>query len=388
MALRKNTTYSSRGTYAARAAHARGDKQFRRYDTSSIMPQRKTGPIVFGVILVVVVLVVLFFVVSTVMNSCSAKNPNLVADGTQVNVTITEGEGGTTIAQDLYDAGLINSTKDFIDKVSQMGAGQSLKPGAYVLVGGTSVDDLVSTLTAGPGIGKTVTVPEGYTISSIASAVEQATGGAITASQFSDAAGNVDAYRADFSFIGDATSLEGFLFPKTYEIASDTTADSLIRAMLNQYSEETASLDYSYPESQGLNQYQALILASIVEKESDDSTRAQVAAVFYNRLNNFDDPNYGYLQSDATTAYEVGHDPTAEEVHADSDYSTYTHQGLPPTPICPPGIEALKAVCSPDSELLGNGYYYFYFAQGDDGKMEYTFSQTLDEHNAAIANDN
>ena len=82
--------------------------------------------------------------------------------------------------------------------------------------------------------------------------------------------------------------------------------------------------------------------------------------MFYNRLTTQGEPSNGLLQSDATTAYVVGHDPTPEEVHADSPYSTYTNPGLPPTPICSPSIECLQAVCAPNKDALGK-YYFFYF---------------------------
>ncbi|MDO4183032.1 MAG: endolytic transglycosylase MltG, partial [Coriobacteriia bacterium] len=338
--------------------------------------------------LVAVVLVALIVGGSALMRGCTPQtNPNLVSNGTPVTVTVANGAGGLEIADTLYEAGLITGTKPFTDALEKAGAAASPKPGTYTITGGTSIDDIIALLAAGPKPLATVTVPEGYTLSAVATAVDQASAGTISRDAFLAAAENVSAYAADYSFLQGVTSLEGFLFPKTYDLASDATADSLIRAMLDQYQAEIATLDYSFPTSRGLSQYQALILASIVEKESDSNTRGQVAAVFYNRLSNFDDPNYGFLQSDATTAYEVGHDPTAEEVHADTPYSTYTHEGLPPTPICQPGLASLQAVCSPDSELLDNGYYYFYFALKDDGTLEYSFSQTLDEHNAAIAAD-
>ena len=135
-------------------------------------------------------------------------------------------------------------------------------------------------------------------------------------------------------------------------IRDRATADSLVRAMLPQYQSEVAGLDYSYAESQGLTAYDVLKLASIVERESDPEHFATVASVFYNRLAS-DRP---YLESDATTAYEVGRTPTADEVHADTPYSTYANPGLPPTPICAPSIEALKAVCAPEQ----TDYLYFY----------------------------
>ena len=151
--------------------------------------------------------------------------------------------------------------------------------------------------------------------------------------------------------------------------------------MLDQFKTETAGLDWSYPESQGLSIYDAVNLASIVEKESssDAQIRAQVAAVFYNRLETPDGPTAGFLQSDATTVYEFGEDPTPEQVHSETPYSTYTNKGLPPTPICSPSLDCLKAVCAPDQESLGK-YFFFYFAEDDSGTMQYYFSETYDDH--------
>ena len=122
-------------------------------------------------------------------------------------------------------------------------------------------------------------------------------------------------------------------------------------------------------------------LASIVEKEAsgNELIRAQVAAVFYNRLATDDYPSYGYLQSDATTAYELRRDPTGDEVHAETPYSTYANQGLPPTPICSPGLDCLTAVCAPDQEALGK-YFYFYF-EGEN----YYFSETYEEHQSTFS---
>ena len=384
MPIRRNTTYSSRSTHASRAAHARGDRQFRTYDTSYIQPRKSKAPVVVAVVIAIVVVVGIVFGVATAFNSCSSNA--LVAEGTSVEFTVNAGEGGGSVAANLVKAGLISNSSDFKNKLSSMNAEQSIKPGTYTIVGGTSVEKIISQLVAGPVVnGISFVVPEGYTLDSIAGALSYASNGRISNDAFKAAAANVDAYRDAYSFIGDATSLEGFLFPKTYALTEEDTADSMIRKMLDQYQLETASLDFSFAENKGLTKYEALILASIVEKESDDSTRTQVAGIFYNRLLTDGDPSYGYLQSDATTAYEVGHDPTADEVHADSPYSTYTNTGLPPTPICNPGLEAIKAVCSPDQDIINDGYYFFYFAKDDSGKMQYYFSKTLDEHNAVIA---
>ena len=382
---RRNTTYSNRPNHAARAAHARGDKKFRNYDTSYIQPKKsKASGYIVPVVFVVVLVVLAIFVITQIVN-CSSNN--LIAAGTEVSVTINEGEGGNEIADKLVSAGLVANSNDFKRTLSAKGASSSLKAGTYVLVGGTSNEDIVDELVSGP-TSVQLTVPEGATIASISTSVASLTSNRISETLLKEQTSNVDAYRSKYPFIGNATSLEGFLFPKTYDVLKSDTADTLVNAMLNQYNLETASLNYSYPESKGLSKYDVLILASIIEKESDASTREKVSAVFYNRLFNSDEPDsetgYGYLQSDATTAYFVGHDPSAEEVHADNEYSTYTNSGLPPTPICNPGIESLRAACSPDTQAMDEGYYYFYFAKNSSGEMQYYFSKTLDEHNAAI----
>lgn len=381
---RRQVTYSQRPNRAARSAHARGERLFSTYDTSAIRPQRSKGPLIVSGVVIVAVLALLIWGIVTLVGSCTSPAVELLSADEQATVVIDEGEGASSIAQELVDARLIAASSDFIKAAGETSpaAASQLKPGTYTFAGGTSVSDIVAKLLEGPDA-STLTVPEGYRLSDIAAAVEQATDGRVTADAFTQAASNASVYAGDYPFLADAgtNSLEGFLFPKTYDIDPDTTADSLIRAMLSQFQTEMASLDWSYPQSQGLSIYQAVNLASIVEKESsgDAKVRAQVAAVFYNRLTSTGEPCNGFLQSDATTAYETGADPTPEQVHADTPYSTYTHQGLPPTPICSPGIDCLQAVCAPDQDALGR-YYFFYF-EGD----AYTFSETYDEHMSSFS---
>lgn len=378
----RRVTYARRSTHAARQAHARGDKMFRTYDTSYIQPKRSKVPNIIAAVVLVIVAIALVVFIGTRVSSCMSPQVATISASEQATITVDEGEGASSIGKTLVDAKLISNSKDFTDRVNALGAGSALKPGTYTFNGGTSVDDIISALKAGPTLA-TVTVPEGYRLSEIAAAVQVATEGKISADAFTAAASNASAYAADYSFLQDAgtNSLEGFLFPKTYEITADATADSIIRQMLTQFQAETSGLDWSYPQSKGLNIYQAVNLASIVEKESsgDAAIRAKVASVFYNRLTTDGEPSYGYLQSDATTAYEVGHDPTAEEVHSDSPYSTYSNKGLPPTPICSPSLDCLKAVCSPDLDVIGK-YYFFYF-EGDN----YQFSETYEEHQATFS---
>ena len=337
---RKQVTYSQRPNHAARSAHARGERQFRTYDTSYIRPKKSKAPAIVAAVLAVLVVGGLAWGALTLFNSCSAQSVELLAEGQEATITVAEG--------------------------------------TYTFAGGMSLDAIINQLTAGP-VANALTIPEGSTLEAVAQSVATFTENRITADAFTAAASDVSAYAADYDFLADAgtNSLEGFLFPKTYEIGDDATAESVVRMMLDQFKTETSGLDWSYPQSQGLTIYDAVKLASIVERESsgDEQIRAQVASVFYN-LNNFGDPNYGFLQSDATTAYELGHDPTPEDIKNPTPFNTYTNTGLPPTPICSPGLDCLQAVCNPAQ----TNYFFFYFAPDEGGTMQYYFSETYEEH--------
>ena len=374
---RKQVTYSQRPNHAARSVHARGERQFRTYDTSYIRPKKSKGPVIFAAILAIVVIGGLAFGALTLFNSCSAQPVELLAEGQEATVVVADGEGAQAVGKDLEEARLVTSASDFTKRVNELGVDSQLKPGTYTFAGGVTLDQIINDLKAGPKT-NALTIPEGYTLAQIAQSVSDFTEGRISVDDFTAASSDASVYAADYAFLADAgtNKLEGFLVPKTYEISDEATADTVVRMMLDQFQTETASLDWSYPQSQGLTVYDAVNLASIVEKESsgDEQIRAQVASVFYNRLSTLGDPSYGFLQSDATTAYEVGHDPSAEEVHAETPYSTYANTGLPPTPICSPSIDSLQAVCAPDQESLGK-YFFFYF-EGD----QYYFSETYDEH--------
>ena len=385
---RKNVTYSSRPTHAARSAHARGARQFQTYDTSYIRPHKSKAGTIAAIVFALALLALLVFGALKLLGSCSGgSSDDLLQPGQTATVVVQEGENAKSIGLSLVEAKLISKAAEFTSEVKSRDAESQLKPGTYTFGGGVGVAAIVDAMVAGPSA-TGATIVEGATLKQIASTIEEYTGGSVSASDFLAAASDASVYAGDYSFLASAgsNSLEGFLFPKTYEIGSDATADSVIRMMLDQFQTEVAALDWSYPESQGLSVYEAVKLASIVEKESsgDEGIRAKVAAVFYNRLTTDGDPSYGYLQSDATTAYEVGHDPTAEEVHEDSSYSTYTNKGLPPTPICSPGLACLQAVCSPDADALGT-YYFFYFESDANGQMQYSFSETYDEHMASFS---
>lgn len=370
MSPRKNVTYSSRPNHAARSAHAKGEKMFRTYDTSYIRPKRSPVPAIISIVVLIVVLGLVGFGIFNAVRGCTSTP--MVAEGTQVQITVEEGEGAKSVAKKLADAGLIANQNELIDRLTQTGAENSMQPGNYTFTGGQTLDEIIGVLKT-PVASKTFTVPEGSTVKQTAEIVAAATENRITADDFVAAAADASRFASEYPFLADAgsNSLEGFLFPQTYPLADDSTADSLIHDMLAQFSSEIGGVDTAYIDAQGYSLYDAVKMASIIEKESDASHRPEVASVFYNRLQD------GWkLQSDATVAYVVGHDPTPEDVDTYNDYNTYFIDGLPPTPINSPGVECLKAACNPAS----TGYYYFYFEDDGNSGLKYTFSETYDEH--------
>lgn len=373
MSARKHITYSSRPNHAARAAHAKGDKQFRSYDTSHIIPKKSKAPIVVGIVLALLVVAALvagyFFIFAQ-------DDPDLLADGETIELTIPEGAGARDIGTLLEENRVIASSRDFVNRVNEMGADSSLLPGDYTFTGGMSSDDIVVMLQAGPVV-NTFTVPEGYTARQVADKVQEAYEGSITAEDFLACVNNAEQYVNDFSFTEGAyqNSLEGFLFPKTYKIEKDATADSVVRQMLSQYQSETSGIDMSYADGKGLSSYQVLILASLIEREAVlDEERPKVSSVIYNRL--ADDMR---LQIDATIAYAKGSaDVTGDDLSIDSPYNTYEHDGLPPGPICSPGTASLIAAAQPEE----TNFYYYVVTGAEDGA--HYFAETYEEHQANI----
>lgn len=324
----KKVTYSRHSTHAARAAHARGRREFSTYDTSAIRPKRNNKPFIIAGIVALVVIIAIIVAVN--VSGCAESNNRMAAQGAEVQVEIPEGSSVTAVADILYDAGLIENRNAFKSAVASQGADGSLQSGVYTFTGGMTNEEIIEKLTSGAGASNLV-VTEGQTLDSIAASVQKAYKGSISADDFKAAATQASAYVDEYPFVEDAYegSLEGFLFPKTYDLLTGAKASDVVRQMLAQYQKEVATLDYSYPESQGLDAYETLILASIVEKEATAETMPKVAAVFYNRLTTKGDPSYGTLGSDATTVYEIGDNLEGYDWSTDSPYNTRVTKGLP-----------------------------------------------------------
>lgn len=300
-----------------------------------------------------------------------------------VTVSIPDGYGSGQIGELLLGAGVIDDIGEFHKEVLRQSAETSMKSGSYSFAPGLELSDVVALLVAGPNdLSSRITIPEGLSVSRTAELLEGQFG--IPQDQFKEAA-KASRFVGEYAFLGGVAddSLEGYLYPMTYDFSGQTPdSDTVIRKMLDQFSTsvDLADLDacrdaINAGYGLSLSSYDVLKVASIIEREATtDGDRPLVASVFYNRLRD------GMpLQSDATMGYVVGREVTPEDLQQESPYNTYLNRGLPPTPICTPSSESLDAAKHPAQ----TGYYYFLIVE-KDGYSNHTFSETYDQHLAAI----
>lgn len=366
---------TARTTQRARSGHSHKKPE----------PQGRRGKLKFlpFVLVAVAVVAAIGFVVVPRFLGAGHEGKTVEA-GKTVTVNIPEGSGGSAIAQKLYDAGVISDKEAFATEVKRQEADSKLKSGTYVFVTGGDVAEVVSRLVTGPNSNKgTVTVAEGLTVKKTAKVVSESLG--ISTEDFL-AQAKASNYSAQYAFLANAQndSLEGFLYPTKYDFGSEknVTADTVIKAMLDKYQSEVASLDFASAEATiksqygvTMSDYDIIKLASIIEREAiSEDDRGKVASVFYNRL------KAGMpLQSDATMSYVTGGEVTADDLKTQSPYNTYLNKGLPPTPICTPSLASIKAALAPDT----TDYMYFLIIEKGD-YSNHTFSTTYEDHQKAI----
>jgi len=168
------------------------------------------------------------------------------------------------------------------------------------------------------------------------------------------------------------TSLEGFLFPATYEITKATTAQQLVDEQLAAYEDNTSGIDYAYARAKNLTRFDVLTIASMIEREvAVARERPIVASVIYNRL------KAGMrLDIDATVQYAIGEwkpELTATDLESDSPYNTRRFTGLPPGPIASPGADSIRAAARPAKTT------YLYYVARNDGSGRHFFSTTPEQ---------
>lgn len=284
---------------------------------------------------------------------------------------VKQGESPHSVGQRLEEAGVIKSEFFWNEVVSRVDR-DFLKSGEYTLILPATQFEIHNMLETGqPKILK-VTVPEGRTLSKTARIFEDA--GICSASDFLSAASSptlLEKYHIP------ADTMEGYLFPDTYFFQENYAALLVVDRLAETFFQRLATVadvDSLTPD----NLFEKVTLASIVEREYRVSAEAPVmAGVFYNRLS-VNMP----LQSCATVEYiitEIQGKPHPEVLYTrDTEikdpYNTYVNRGLPPAPICSPGLTALSAVFNPDS----NDFFYFRLVDASSG--EHYFSKTFDAH--------
>jgi UPF0755 protein len=262
--------------------------------------------------------------------------------GAPVTVDVAPGETTGQIAAQLSADGVIANTLWFRVLAKLRSVDGHIQAGRYRLRKGMGAQAALDVLRGSAGAaGVEVTVPEGFTLRQIALRLEART--KISAAAFF-AVGTNGSVRAEIE-PPDVTALEGLLFPQTYVVTSRDTATTVAQKMVDEFSKATSSLDWSYPVSKGLSRYQAVIIASLIEREAKvPEDRAKVAAVIYNRL-----ARRMRLQIDATALYGLPEHkvPTLADLRRPSPYNTYLIPGLPPRPIANPGLPSLDAAVHP-----------------------------------------
>jgi UPF0755 protein len=279
-----------------------------------------------------------------------------------IEVVIPSGVSASEIGGILEEQGVVEDGGRFREYAKEQGEGSEFKAGTYRFRAGTDYDVIIARLDAGPAAPKLVklVIPEGLRLTEIAEKVGSET--RISARGWTNAVQKASPPRG----FGEAKSMEGFLFPATYDLKPRQKAGALVAAQLSAFQANFDQVDMTYPKSKNLTPYDVLIIASMIEREARvEEERPLVAAVIYNRLRA--DMQLGI---DATLLYEQGswtHELTVSELEADTPYNTRRRFGLPPTPICNPGLASLQAAARP-----ANVNYLYYVAKGDSGRHYFT----------------
>ncbi|HDR16456.1 MAG TPA: endolytic transglycosylase MltG [Desulfobacteraceae bacterium] len=279
------------------------------------------------------------------------------------------GAGFADVAARLEREGFIKSRTAFILWARAVGYSRSIKAGEYSFSPGMPPGKILEHLRRGMIVTHSVTIPEGVGLREM--------GGILEELELVDK----DAFisfcsdpKTAAAYGIDAPGLEGFLFPDTYRFSKGLPIRVIVDVMVKRFFEKVDPLRERIEET-GMSLKQVVTLASIIEKETGSPPeRPMIASVFLNRID-----KRMRLQSDPTAVYDIADFEgviTRKELKRRSPYNTYVVPGLPPGPICNPGVDSVRAVLEPAQTD------FLYFVSKNDGTHH--FSKTLEEHNAAV----
>ncbi|MBQ4629161.1 MAG: endolytic transglycosylase MltG [Clostridia bacterium] len=333
---------------------------------------KKIVKLVFCLILIGAIATGAFYLID-IMNDIRGDE---ISTDEEILITIEKGDTATKLVQSLKDAGVIKYTTVFKLMARLESLETRLQVGTFTVSSGMSYDEIFNVFKTTQNYRKTVKITfiEGKGVGEIIDLLVE------------NGVGSKDRYEQvikgwDFGYdylpeAGTENRLEGFLYPDTYEFFLDESEESVIKRFLDNFDKKAkASEIFTLLENTGRDFYKVMILASIIEEESQvDAEKARIASVFYNRL----EINMK-LQSDATVNYlldveDMRGSSTAESLAIDSPYNTYKYYGLPPTPVSNPTMSSIIAAINPEETT------YYYFCSKNDGTGVHVFAETLEEH--------
>ena len=293
--------------------------------------------------------------------------------------TVEPAEGVQSIVNRLQTENLISSADAMVDYLVYKGYDRSLRAGEYYLSASMSIVEIADKIHTSVGDRtKFATIP-GWRKEEVAYSLASY-GFGFTSDDFLNAVQHPEKDSLLPEQYRGLSDLEGYLFPGSYAIDREVTAKELVAMMVDGFDQAvTPKMEKKYTRN-GLSLQQAVVLASIIEKEAViSSEKPMIASVFYNRL-----ARGMNLETDPTVQYAIGYNASKKtwwtnplslaDLQTSSSYNTYLHPGLPPGPICSPGIEALQAVAFPADT------HYYYFRSACDGSGKHKFSASLEEH--------
>ncbi len=322
-----------------------------------------------GLLLVAFVIAVSAYLVHRLQHPGPAARP-----GAEVTILLAPGTATAQIFHRLADAGVVSDARLAEIYYRLYRAGTSLQAGEYRFSRPMPIDDVINRMARGDVVKYTVVVPEGLTAQETFQLFwKQGIGGP---QAFDEALRSTELLPGLTQGVSD---LEGFLFPNTYVVTRSTSARQIVDRMVEEFRHNFTPEMREKARALDLTPRQAVVLASIVEKESAVPEEGPlIASVYLNRLK-----RGMRLQADPTVIYALKRDGKwtgilhRSDYNYDSPYNTYLYDGLPPGPICNPGLKALKAALTPARTD------YLYFVADDSGG--HTFSRTFEEHLHAIA---
>ncbi|EOD00124.1 endolytic transglycosylase MltG [Caldisalinibacter kiritimatiensis] len=298
----------------------------------------------------------------------SQTQPVAVNNISEVTIVIPKGSSTSKIALILKENNLIRNELLFKFLCKVDGIDGKLKAGKYKLDNGMTPKEILNKLVEGGVLKETVkfTIPEGFELREIADRL--ANQRIVNKEEFLSMCEDISYFSDEFNFLNELpnnTTLEGYLFPDTYEVYKDATEEEIIRKMLKRFDEVYNEDIIKKAKQLDMTINEVITLASIIEREAQvDSERPLISAVFHNRL------NIGMkLQSCVTVQYALGERKqslTYDDLEVESKYNTYLYKGLPPGPIASPGAASIEAAVKPAD------VDYIYFVANGDGTHTFT----------------